>query len=349
MKKRIISIIIGCIFAFSTAVTAAEVGQTTDNVLAPLSSVYSIDQLFQDINAKLTFDSEEEAGLILGLAQERLAEAGQMTEAEKAEFVQSLIDDYVSTLEQVQTGVLDNNLEAEPSVENLEETSETEAEEIAPEEVVDGTEGATEGELEATLEEKVEKVNFTANVVKGIDIETVKSLREKGLGFGQIAQAAILAEMSEKTIEEIADLLTGEEVGFGSVAKQLGINPSEIKGKVESSKSTKSRSSEELKLDDAKIDEVIKKMREIREEIKERNQAIEDKKISEDKQTREEEKLSENSSVKEDRQIKEVKSEKEEKQIKEEKEIKEDKGIREEKEVKAEKEDNEGSRGRGKN
>lgn len=317
MKKRIISIIIGCLFAFSTTVFAAEVNNSADSTSVPVTSVYTIDQLFHDLDSEFNFGSEEESGLFLLFAQECLAEAGEMTEAEKAVFLQKLVNDYTNILEQVQEEILetaDEQLEEVPQ-ESTEDPAEAEQESTEEEDdTAESEESSTENpededkeddESEDDLEEKIEKVNYTAKVVKDIDIETVKLLREKGLGFGQIAQVAVLAQVSEKSPEEIADLLTGEDIGLGTIAKQLGIHPSEIKKMAEATKSKdikKSRPVEKL------IETMRLKMDEV---IREKKQLIENKEAS--KANKEEKKLIENKPVKDEQKEKEEKPSKAEK------------------------------------
>lgn len=330
MKKRIISIIIGCLFAFSTTVFAAEVNNSADSTSVPITSVYTIDQLFHDLDSELNFGSEEESGLFLLFAQERLAEAGEMTEAEKAVFLQKLVNDYTNILEQVQEEILetaDEQLEEVPQ-ESTEDPAEAEQESTEEEDdTAESEESSTENpededkedeqdkeeeddESEDDLEEKIEKVNYTAKVVKDIDIETVKLLREKGLGFGQIAQVAVLAQISEKSPEEIADLFTGEDIGLGSVAKQLGIHPSEIKKMAEANKATKSKDIKKSKSVEKLIETMRLKMDEV---IREKKQLIENKEAGKAKKEKEEKKLIENKPAKDEHKEKEEKPSKAEK------------------------------------
>lgn len=228
MKKLMVLVIVLSMLAFSTNAYAADDGAAVDPGITPDSILYTADKLFEDLQLAFTFDSEDQANLLLMFSQERLAEAKEMTEQEKSEYVQVAINDYIVKLEQAQEKVLevvtDESMDEEVKEEltqDLEETADVD-DEIQ--------ENLDEEQIEE-LEEKTEEVVYNANVVKDIDVQVVKSLRDNGLGFGQIAQAVLLAEISGKSIDEVGALFTGEEKGLGDVAKELGIHPSDIKGK----------------------------------------------------------------------------------------------------------------------
>jgi hypothetical protein len=69
-------------------------------------------------------------------------------------------------------------------------------------------------------------------VVRNIDEESVSLLRNQGFGFGQIAHMYMLLEASGITIDEISSHYTSDNKGFGEIAKELGLHPSEIKNKI---------------------------------------------------------------------------------------------------------------------
>lgn len=235
MKKILAYIVALSMLAPGTISYAADEAASVDAGITPDSVLYTVDKLFEDLQLAFSPDSENEAGLLLQFANERLAEAKEMTEEEKTEFVQTTINDYMSKLEDAQEKVLevvtDENMDEEVKEElndRLDETSE----------VDEDIEQDLDDEQKEELDEKVENVRFTAHVVKDIDTETVKALREKGLGFGQIAHAALLSEMSGKSVEEIAGMFVDESKGLGEVAKELGIHPSELSGKIKKAVNT---------------------------------------------------------------------------------------------------------------
>lgn len=228
MKRFLAAVIAASMVAFNSLAYAAEAGTTVDAGITPDSIFYTVDKLFEDLQLVFASSTEEEAGLLLEFAQERLAEAKEMTVQEKTQFVETAIKDYMTTLEQAQDAVLevvtdeDQDQEVkEELIGELEET--TEVDEEIQENLDD--------EQQEELEEATEQVAFTANVVKNIDVETVASLREQGFGFGQIAHVVVLAEKSGKTVEEIAGLVKDDKRGIGEVARELGVQPSEMKPK----------------------------------------------------------------------------------------------------------------------
>jgi hypothetical protein len=80
------------------------------------------------------------------------------------------------------------------------------------------------------LEEETTEAAFTANVVKNLDATVVQALRDKGMGFGQIAHTIALSELSGKSVDEIAGLIA-QGKGIGKIAKDLGIHPSKMNDK----------------------------------------------------------------------------------------------------------------------
>lgn len=64
--------------------------------------------------------------------------------------------------------------------------------------------------------------------VEGLDPETVQALRDMGLGYGQMKQALILSKYADMDIMDVAAYFTDEEVGYGDVAKILGLEPSQV-------------------------------------------------------------------------------------------------------------------------
>jgi hypothetical protein len=181
--KKFISFLIAGLLLFSTPAfaadgvaaaddTAASDATAADAGITPDSILYTADKLFEDIQLLLTFDSEAEAELLLQFAQERIAEAKVMTEQEKTEFVQTAVDDYLSTLQQAQDKVLEVVTDENQSEEVKDELNqELEDTTVVDEDISENLEEEQQEELSDTVNE----VSFTANVVKGMDVEAVKN------------------------------------------------------------------------------------------------------------------------------------------------------------------------------
>lgn len=230
MKKFLAALIVVSMLGFNSIAFAAEEGQavqqeeqTVEAGITPDSILYSADKLFEDLQLLLTTNSEKEAELLLKFAQERLAEAREMSEEEKTEFVKSAMDAYIEILdraeEKVTEAVVDENTSEEVKEELTEELQETA-------EVDETIEEDLDIEQQEELEEKTEEVSYTANVVKDLDVEIVKALREEGMGFGNIAHTVALARLSGKTVDEVAAMMK-EGKGVGNIAKELGLHPSD--------------------------------------------------------------------------------------------------------------------------
>lgn len=223
MKKLIVSITMTGILLFNTVAYAAGEGVEVNPGITPDSILYTVDKLLEDLQFSLASNTEKEAELLLKFAQERLAEAKKMTTQEKSEFVQAAIEDYIKTIDKAQEKVAEV-ITSENIDDHVKEKLNTELEEgVQIDEKV--KEELTDDKKEE-LSEKTEEIVYTAKVVKGIDKAVVQTLREEGLGFGQIAKIALLSETSGKSIDEIAVLITEKGMGLGNVAKELGVHPS---------------------------------------------------------------------------------------------------------------------------
>ncbi len=80
----------------------------------------------------------------------------------------------------------------------------------------------------------------------------MKALTDSKLGESQMAKAAQLAKSSNKPIEEILKMQAESKTGWGNLAKQLGVNPSELGQAVSSLK--QERNAERKQLKDSKKD-----------------------------------------------------------------------------------------------
>jgi hypothetical protein len=198
---------------------------TVDAGVTPDSFLYNFDKLFESLRLTFTTNSNTEAELLLQNAQERLAEANEMSELEQLELVKETIGEYIETIKEAQEQVSettasdDVNSETKEELANqLEETAEIDVE---FEEQLDEQ---TQEELEGAQEE----AKVVASVVLGLDKEVVTSLREQDFGYGQIAKIVALSEISGKSVEDISTLVKDGQ-GFGEISNELGIKPQQIK------------------------------------------------------------------------------------------------------------------------
>ncbi len=58
--------------------------------------------------------------------------------------------------------------------------------------------------------------------------EQITALKTRGLNYPQIAISAQLAQKSGKTIDEVVAMRLDSKMGWGKIAKELGVAPSEI-------------------------------------------------------------------------------------------------------------------------
>jgi len=149
-----------------------EAGVTPDNWL------YSIEQMIESVQVSLTFSEEGKAELLIGFANERLAEAAVMSEEDKQDLVQQVLQVYSDTMKKA-------NLQVQQIIDDTEAT--TEDQENAEE-----TTGETVDETAVVDEEAATTISSLID-----SIETVQSNAEE-----------IVIELTGGLTEEQADLMT---------------------------------------------------------------------------------------------------------------------------------------------
>lgn len=227
MKKVLASIVCAsALLVPNTSVYAAEETTEVGAGITPDKVTYITDTLFEDIQLSFTYDDEQKADLLIDIAEERLSEATEMAEQEKSEFVETAIDGYLETIDEAQDQVIDVITD-----ENIgEEVKEDLIDELETISVVDDiVEENLEDDQKEQIEENTEEISYAANVVEYIDVETVKTLRDKGFGFGKIAYINSLSAISGKSVDELASLVVDDGKGLGELSKELGISPSQIR------------------------------------------------------------------------------------------------------------------------
>ncbi|WP_284139362.1 DUF5667 domain-containing protein [Virgibacillus sp. LDC-1] len=196
--------------------------------MTPDHFFYFFDKLGENMQLLFTTDPEKESDLLLQFANERLSEAEQMAGKDKDKYVNKLIDAYLTNLEKAQENVAEIVI-SEKIDQTVKEDLSTKLEDVTS--VSDAVTEKLEEEKAVTLEEKRQEAYLVANVVKDLDPEKVKTLREQGFGFGEIVKVVALAQESGKTEDEIAAMLN-EGKGYGEIAKELNVDPGQIMKKV---------------------------------------------------------------------------------------------------------------------
>jgi hypothetical protein len=120
MKKWIFPFVITGLFTFGSTASATKLSSVSPGV-TPDQLLYSVDQLLEDFQLYLTTNSEKEMEILLGLAQERLAEVQAMTDEEKLEYINILMKNYVEKIalleEQMAELVIEDKLSKETVLE----------------------------------------------------------------------------------------------------------------------------------------------------------------------------------------------------------------------------------------
>lgn len=83
---------------------------------------------------------------------------------------------------------------------------------------------------ETRLVEETKDPNYEKRLKEKYNLtdEQIKEMREKGMNDSQITIAAQLAKTSEQPVEKVVDMRINQKIGWGRIAQDLGVHPSEI-------------------------------------------------------------------------------------------------------------------------
>jgi hypothetical protein len=83
---------------------------------------------------------------------------------------------------------------------------------------------------ETKLEEAAKSETFTTELKEKYTLtdEQVTKMQDAGLTRPQMAMAAQLAQTSGKPLDDVLKMRTEQKMGWGKIAKELGVKPSEI-------------------------------------------------------------------------------------------------------------------------
>ncbi len=205
MKKLLLGFAL--LFTFMPAVQAetVETGsgvteipeEETDAGVTPDSIFYFFDIALENLDLALTFDEEAKVEKFIAYAEERLAEAEEMNEEEKQEFIEELILEYLANIESASDGLVELDEEAAEELEGLLDEAIADSDEIA-------------GELPEDLFEKLEakkgaayiKFSLVKEAIASTDEDIVSIANAAGLGLGDLAKIAAGAQMLEQDFVE---------------------------------------------------------------------------------------------------------------------------------------------------
>lgn len=83
---------------------------------------------------------------------------------------------------------------------------------------------------EQTLDQNSKRAGYEADLKEkyGLTDDQLKALHEKGMNNSQITIAAALAKASGKSVEDVEKMRVDQKMGWGKIAKELGVHPGEI-------------------------------------------------------------------------------------------------------------------------
>lgn len=193
MKKLLI--MFALLFTLMPAVQAE--GEEVPAGTTPDSIFYFIDKAIESLDLALTFNDEAKVEKLIAYAEERLAEAEEMTEEQKEEYIEELILEYLEMLEEASDEMMDLDEEAAEELETELDEAITNSDELADKLPLD---------LYEKLESKKGAAYIKFSVLKdslGENSEEIINLaNENDLGLGELAKIAAGAQMLEQDFLE---------------------------------------------------------------------------------------------------------------------------------------------------
>ncbi|MBO8170891.1 MAG: hypothetical protein H0Z33_03260 [Bacillaceae bacterium] len=239
--------------------TASDQDDETDSdITSPDSFIYVLERFYEQLRLMLTFDSEEKFNLHMELASKRLAELKSLNEEIKAEYSSELYADFIENLEEAMTLAVKLKTKKE-ELNDLMAEMETVIEQ--GEEIVEEMKTEAELTIEVDEEEEIESelVKVTPAVVSHLDSEIITELRDEGYGYGQIAQIASIAALTDSSLDEVKEKMK-EHKGIGKVAKEMGLHPGNLinRGKVAIQQQNKQTQDEDIQDTELKTEGELK-------------------------------------------------------------------------------------------
>jgi len=138
---------------------------------------------------------------------------------------------------------------------------------------------AEEDELakeEIALEESGKQADFTNRLKEKYSLtdEQIKAMQDKGLTNPQMAMAAQLSQTSGKPLDDVLKMRTEDKMGWGKIAKELGVHPGEIGKSVSSMRhDLNEKRKEDRQLAKENRKELRKQRKEQRRELREQRKS----------------------------------------------------------------------------
>ncbi|VDG99143.1 Uncharacterised protein [Lysinibacillus sphaericus] len=202
-----------------------------DPGMTPENTFYFLDKFGEKFHLFVTNNAEKKSKLYLNYAEERLAESAKLTDDAKDKYTKDLVTAYVANLQKAQEKIAEVIVD-EKVASDVKNRLATKLEKVTTIIISESVESSLDEKQRTSLGNKKQEGYLTANMMKDIDVEKVKAMREQGLHFGEIVKVIAFAEESGKSESEIIELLQEKHQKFGTIAKSLNIQQGDIWKKV---------------------------------------------------------------------------------------------------------------------
>ncbi|WP_253271209.1 DUF5667 domain-containing protein, partial [Sporosarcina sp. D27] len=240
-KTLVVMGIVGATALLTTPAFAAEESTEKENSvvdqalqdpgMTPENTFYFLDKFGEKFHLLFTNNAEKKSKLYLNYAEERLAESAKLTDDAKDKYTKDLVTAYVANLQKAQEKIAEVIVD-EKVASDVKNRLATKLEKVTTIITSDSVESSLDKKQRTSLENKKQEGYLVANMMKNIDLEKVKAMREQGLHFGEIVKVIAFAEESGKSESEIIELLQEKHQKFGTIAKTLNIQQGDIWKKV---------------------------------------------------------------------------------------------------------------------
>ncbi|MCM3756143.1 DUF5667 domain-containing protein [Sporosarcina aquimarina] len=202
-----------------------------DPGMTPENTFYFLDKFGEKFHLFVTNNAEKKSKLYLNYAEERLAESAKLTDDAKDKYTKDLVTAYVANLQKAQEKIAEVIVD-EKVASDVKNRLATKLEKVTTIITSESVESSLDEKQRSSLENKKQEGYLVANMMKDIDLDKVKAMREQGLHFGEIVKVIAFAEESGKSESEIIELLQEKHQNFGTIAKKLNIQQGDIWKKV---------------------------------------------------------------------------------------------------------------------
>lgn len=246
MKKYLLvfSIVIGLMFISYSVYASGEVTDSDNDMsidvevdagITPDSKfLYKIDRFFERLSLKLTGSEEKLIEKITKYAEERLAEVSEMTDAEKSEFIDELLNDYADKISEASQRIAKLQINDKITGSRLAKVQ-NRIDRVC--EVQERLQARLDGEYVPgdEVQNKLKRVRNSAHYIisaVGINVEEAKELLEMGFSYCEIIKLYAISDITELSIDELLALdifiEDGTKVDQDKLATVLDITVEEL-------------------------------------------------------------------------------------------------------------------------